>query len=453
MKQICNVLRTCAGNAGVGADIIRPHNAHRGGNSRAGNTRPYTRTPVTRVASVPPRAGSAWALLLALLLCVALLPAPAKAAENVTINVYNWGQYISDGSDGYLDVNAAFTEATGIQVNYMTFDSNESMYTKLKTGGSTYDIIIPSDYMVGRLIAEDMLEPLDFDNIPNYQYVDEAFKNTAYDPENRYSVPYTWGAVGIIYNTKYVDEVTSWSALWDERYAGKILMFDNPRDAFAIAQFRLGFSVNDEDDDQYQAAALLLREQKPVVQDHVMDQIFDKMEHEEAWIAPYYAGDYLMMVQENEALAFCYPEEGFNVFIDAMCIPKGAPHKAAAEAYINFLCTPEICGQNLEYLGYSVPISAAKEFMDPEVTGSEVAYPSEETLSRGQSFLPLSDEATQQLDSLWLEVKTSGDITAYLIGFGAAAVIIAGACLAVTLRRRKRMAVRLARKKREAGQI
>ena len=177
------------------------------------------------------------------------------------------------------------------------------------------------------------------------------------------------------------------------------------------------------------------------------------MEHEEAWIAPYYAGDYLMMAQENEALAFCYPEEGFNVFIDAMCIPKGAPHKAAAEAYINFLCDPEISGQNLEYLGYSTPLSAAKEYMDPEVADSQVAYPSEETLARGQSFLPLSDEATRQMDELWLEVKTSGDLTSYLVGFGAAAVIIAGLCLAVTLRRRKRMAVRLARKKREAGQI
>lgn len=398
------------------------------------------------------RAMCAPTVLLALVLLLTLLPAPARAAENVTINVYNWGQYISDGSDGYLDVNAAFTEATGIQVNYMTFDSNESLYTRLKTGGTSYDIIIPSDYMVGRLIAENLLEPLDFDNIPNYRYVDEAFKNTAYDPDNVYSVPYTWGATGIIYNTKYVDEVTSWSALWDERYAGKILMFDNPRDAFAIAQFRLGFSVNAEDDDQFQAAAYLLQEQKSVVQDYVMDQIFDKMEHEEAWIAPYYAGDYLMMVQENENLAFCYPEEGFNVFIDALCVPRGAPHKAAAEAYINFLCSPEICGQNLEYLGYSVPISAAKDHMDPEVTGSEVAYPSDETLARGQSFLPLSDEATQQLDSLWLEVRTSGDITGYLIAGAAAAAVVGGLCLLFTLRKRRRMAVRRARKKREQGQ-
>lgn len=468
MKRIWNVLRTCAGNAGTAPKgTILSHRFSSGDSSggalRAALLERFRRgkaplgkgggtgqRPVPKDRRRPRRAaGSVWALLL----CISLLPAPAKAAENVTINVYNWGQYISDGSDGYLDVNAAFTEATGIQVNYMTFDSNESMYTKLKTGGSTYDVIIPSDYMVGRLIAEDMLEPLDFDNIPNYQYIDESFRNTAYDPDNRYSVPYTWGAVGIIYNTKYVEEITSWSALWDERYTGKILMFDNPRDAFAIAQFRLGFSVNDEDDDQFQAAAYLLREQRGVNQDYVMDQIFSRMEHEEAWIAPYYAGDYLMMAQENEALAFCYPEEGFNVFIDAMCIPKGAPHKAAAEAYINFLCDPEISGQNLEYLGYSTPLSAAKEYMDPEVADSQVAYPSAETLARGQSFLPLSDEATRQMDELWLEVKTSGDLTSYLVGFGAAAVIIAGLCLAVTLRRRKRMAVRLARKKREAGQI
>lgn len=390
-----------------------------------------------------------FSLCLAGILAVGLtvVSLPAAAAEPVTINVYNWGQYISDGSDGYLDVNAAFTEATGIEVNYMTFDTNESLYTKLKTGGSTYDVIIPSDYMIARLIAEDMLEPLDFDHIPNYQYVDEEFKNTAYDPDNTYSVPYTWGAVGIIYNTKYVDEVTSWESLWDTQYADKILMFDNPRDAFAIAQLRLGYSLNSEDFDEFQAAAALLKEQKPVVQSYVMDQIFDKMEHEEAWIAPYYAGDYLTMVQENDALAFCYPEEGFNVFIDAMCIPKGAPNKAAAEAYINFLCSPEISGQNLEYLGYSTPISAAKQYMDPEVASSEVAYPSSDVLARGESFLALSDESTQEMDSLWLEVKTDGNITGYLIAGAAAILVIVGLVLFVTMRKRKRMAVRKARKK------
>jgi len=359
--------------------------------------------------------------------------------------VYNWGQYISDGTDGYVDVNAAFTEATGIEVNYMTFDSNESLYTKLKAGGSTYDVIIPSDYMVARLIAEGMLEPLDFSNIPNYGYVDDAYKNTAYDPNNLYSVPYTWGSVGIIYNTKYVDEVTSWNALWDEKYSGKILMFDNPRDAFAIAEFLNGDDVNSEDEAVLNAAAERLMAQKPLVQSYVMDQIYAKMEREEAWIAPYYAGDYLQMVQENENLAFAFPEEGFNIFIDAMCIPKDCQNKAAAEAYINFLCSPEISGQNLEYLGYSTPISAAKEYMDPEVAENEIAYPDAETLERGRSFLSLNASATQLMDSLWLEVKTTGSgsllpaiiITVVILGVAAFFILRASAAKKRRARRGK----------------
>jgi spermidine/putrescine transport system substrate-binding protein len=370
------------------------------------------------------------ALALTLLLTLCLLPAGA-AADTVTINVYNWGQYISDGSDGYIDVNAAFTETTGIEVNYMTYDSNESLYTKLKTGGSTYDVIIPSDYMVARLIAENMIQPLDFAHIPNYQYVDEAYKNTAYDPQNTYSVPYTWGTTGIIYNTKYVDEadVGSWDLLWNEKYAGKILMFDNPRDAFSAAEFLLGVNVNAEDEQSLRAAADKLAEQKPLVQSYVMDQIYSKMEREEAWIAPYYAGDYLMMAEENDALAFYFPKEGFNLFIDAMCVPAGAQNKEAAEAYINFLCDPEVSGQNLEYLGYSTPLSAAKEYMDETVSGSPIAYPDEETLSRGQSFLSLSAQGNQQMDSLWLDVKTGAGDGAHYTGIallaGAAVVLIA----------------------------
>ena len=346
------------------------------------------------------------AVLIALLLVLSLTACGSKN-EN-TINVYNWGQYISDGSDDCIDVNAAFEEATGIHVNYMTFDNNESMYTKLKTGGSSYDVIIPSDYMVARLIDEDLLLPLDFGNIPNYQYIDEAFKNTEYDPGNVYSVPYTWGTVGVIYNSKYVDEadVGSWDLLWNEKYAGKILMFDNPRDSFAIAESLLGYSLNTRDPDELRNAADKLIEQKPLVQSYVMDQIFDKMERGEAWIAPYYAGDYLLMAQENEDLRFFFPEEGFNFFIDAICIPKTCENKAGAEAYINFLCEPEICGQNLDYLGYSATETAAKEFMEPETLSSEIAYPSEEVLSRGEAFQYLDTASTQLMDSLWLEVKT-----------------------------------------------
>lgn len=383
-------------------------------------------------------------LLLAALLLLPCLPAEASAASN-EITVYNWGQYISDGSDGYPDLIAQFEEETGIKVNYLTFESNETMYTKLKTGGSSYDVIIPSDYMIGRLIAEDMLEEINLDNIPNYQYVDEAFKNQAYDPENRYSVPYTWGNVGIIYNKKYVDEadVGSWDLLWNSKYAGKILMFDNCRDAFAITEFLLGYSVNTEDELELRNCAAKLTEQKPILQGYVMDQIFAKMTREEAWIAPYYAGDYLFMLEDNPDLGFCFPEEGFNVFIDGACIPKGCTNKEGAEAFINFLCRPDVCGPNLEYLGYSVPLSAAKEYMDPEVTSSEIAYPSGETLARGESFSALSQETSQLMDSLWLSVKTSGnDTTFYLIS---AAILVAAAVFVTTffkLRRRKKLAMR-----------
>ena len=381
-------------------------------------------------------------LTLAFLMLCALLPVGVLAAEDV-INVYNWGQYISDGTDGSIDVIAEFEKATGIHVNYVTFDSNETMYTKLKTGGSSYDVIIPSDYMIARLIDEDMLNPLNFDNIPNYKYVQEQFKNTAYDPDNAYSVPYTWGTVGLIYNTKYVSDVTSWKSLWDGTYTGKILMFDNCRDAFAIAELMLGYSINSEDPAEFADAAALLQDQKPLVQQYVMDQIFAKMEREEAWIAPYYAGDYLTMVEENPDLAFCLPEEGFNLFIDAMCIPKGCTNKEGAEAFINFLCDPEISGKNLDYLGYSTPISAAKEFMDPETVASPVAYPDEETLSRGSSFLALSTEATQQMDALWLQARTAGsDTTFYLVSTIVVVAVLAAGLTALQIRKKRRKARR-----------
>ena len=391
-------------------------------------------------------------LLLCAVLLVASLPVSASA-DGGSINVYNWGQYISDGSDGYIDVNKAFTEETGITVNYMTFDSNESMYTKLKTGGSTYDVIIPSDYMIAKLISEGMLEKLDFSNIPNYRYIDKAYRDQAYDPKNEYSVPYTWGTVGVIYNSKYVDEedVGSWDLLWNPKYSGKILMFDNPRDAFAIGELKLGYSLNTEDKDDLRNASYELIQQKPLVQAYVMDQIFDKMEREEAWIAPYYAGDYLLMAEENPDLKFYFPEEGFNLFIDACCIPKGCQNKEGAEAYINFLCRPEISGENLDYLGYSTPISKAKDFMDPDISASEIAYPTEEMLANGQSFLNLSVEANHEMDALWLQVKTQGGVDAYAVWSMVALVVLIVAYLIFRkIRRKRRIAARCARWKTES---
>ena len=341
--------------------------------------------------------------------CLAGLTGCGSREDQITLSVYNWGQYISEGDDDSIDVIAEFEKAyPNITVKYSTYDSNEIMYSKLSNGGITVDVIIPSDYMIGRMAQEGMLEELNFDNIPNYQYIDDTFKNTSYDPENKYSVPYTWGTVGIIYNTKYVDEadVTGWELLWNEKYAGKILMFDNSRDAFGIAEYLLGYDVNTTDEAELKACADKLAEQKPVVQQYVMDQIFDAMENEEAWIAPYYAGDYLTMAEENPDLAFYQPEEqGFNVFIDAMCIPTCCQEKEAAELFINFLCDPEISAANMEYLGYSTPSSAAKDYMDPETAGSEVAYPDADTLSSASSFNFLPEETSRYMESLFMEVR------------------------------------------------
>ncbi len=329
---------------------------------------------------------------------------------DVTINVYNWGQYIAEGDEGSMDVIAEFEAAyPNIHVNYTTYDSNETMYTKLKTGGISVDVIIPSDYMIARMIDENMLLELNFDNIPNYQQIDEAYRNTAYDPENKYSIPYTWGTVGIIYNTKYVDQsdVTGWELLWNQKYANKILMFGNSRDAFGIAEYLLGYDVNTTDRAELQAAADKLAEQKPLVQQYVMDEIFDLMENEEAWIAPYYAGDYLLMAGENEDLAFYLPEhQGFNFFIDAMCIPTSCQNKEAAETFINFLCEPRIAGGNMDWIGYGTPETAAKEYMDQEMATSEIAYPSPETLAKGTTFLFLPAETNQLMEELWLQAKT-----------------------------------------------
>lgn len=329
--------------------------------------------------------------------------------DNISINVYNWGEYISDGSDGSLDVNKAFEELTGIDVVYTTFASNEELYAKLKSGGVSYDIIIPSDYMIGRMIAEDMLEPLNFENIPNFSMIDKKFVNPAFDPENKYSVPYTWGVVGLIYNTQYISEedAQSWDILWDERYMGDILMFSNSRDAFGIALKKLGYSFNTTDEDEINEAAELLKEQKPFVQAYVMDEIFDKMQGEEAAVAPYYAGDAITMIEANENLAFSIPKEGTNIFIDSMCIPKSAKQKEAAEMYINFMLETEVAAANCEYIGYSTPHAEALKTLDEEISSNPIAYPDDETLENTESFLYLPKATSDLYDKLWTQILSN----------------------------------------------
>ena len=327
--------------------------------------------------------------------------------DKITLNVKNWGMNMADGSDGTLDIIAAFEEAyPWIDVNMSYYDSNEALFSQLSNGGITVDVIIPSDYMIDRMIQAGMLMELNYDNIPNFQHVDDRFKNPAYDPENKYTVPYTWGTVGILYNTKYVDEadVTGWELLWNEKYAGQILMMDNSRDAFGIAQYLLGYDVNTMDKQQLQACADKLAEQKPLVQQYVMDQIYSLMENEEAWIAPYYAGDCMLMMENNPDLAFYLPvEQGFNLFTDAMCIPTCCKEKEAAELFINFLSNPEISGENMNYICYGSPISAAKDYMDDYLRDSLVVYPSEEVLKNGTSYAYLSEEISRYVENLYQE--------------------------------------------------
>ncbi|MDO4458699.1 MAG: spermidine/putrescine ABC transporter substrate-binding protein [Clostridia bacterium] len=330
-------------------------------------------------------------------------------STGITINVYNWGEYIANGTDDYPDLNEEFTKATGIGVNYTTFDSNESLYAKLAGGGADYDVIVPSDYMISKLINEGYLAELNFDNIPNYKYIDEEYKYLAFDPENKYSVPYTWGVVGLFYNTDYIEEApTSWNILWDPQYSGKILMFDNPRDAFAIAQARLGSSYNSTNEDDWYEAAALLKEQKPLVQAYVMDQIFDKMESGEAWLAPYYCGDAAILCEEVDNIDFVFPEEGSNFFVDSMCVLASSTHKAEAEAYINFMCDPEISGTNMDYVGYASPETEAKQYMDESIAENPINYPTKEVVSNTEVFAELPAETGLLLDTLWAEVKMGG---------------------------------------------
>lgn len=334
--------------------------------------------------------------------------------DGLSINVYNWGEYIPDGSEeGTLNLNDEFTRLTGIRVNYTTYATNEELYAKLKGGGATYDVVVPSDYMISRMIKEDMLEPLDFTHIPNYKNIMDKFQVTEYDPETKYSVPYTWGTVGIIYDTTAVDETEiDWDILWNEKYTDSVLMFDNPRDAFAIAESMLGFSLNTENTDELRKAAEKLKEQKKIVQAYVMDEIFDKMGAGEAVLAPYYAGDAVTLMDDFEHIGFVIPKSGTNLFIDAMCIPRGCRNKEAAEMYINFMCEADSAKAVSDFIGYSTPNQKAYEMLDDEVKNDGISYPDDNFVEEKTTiFRNLSDEANLTMQTLWTEMKSSEEQT------------------------------------------
>ncbi len=321
-----------------------------------------------------------------------------------SINVYNWGEYIDQS---VLD---DFERLTGIHVNYTTYASNEEMYSKIVSGAASYDVIIPSEYMISKMISEDLLAELNFDNIPNYKHIGEQYKGLSYDPEEKYSVPYTWGTVVIVYNTKYVDEEDvkdqSIELLWNEKYKDKILMFDNPRDAFALAHIKLGHSMNTTNPEDWYEAADALKEQKKIVQAYVMDQVFDKMLNEEAYIAPYYAGDAMTMIEENEDLAAYVPVEGANMFFDSMCVLKSSQNKEAAEKFINFMCETEIAVRNAETVWYAIPHIPAFEALSPEQREDPLVYPPQEVLDKCEVFINLNEKTLILQSELWINLKT-----------------------------------------------
>ncbi len=328
--------------------------------------------------------------------------------EGITLNFANWGDYISDGTDGYPDVLSEFERLTGITVNCTTFATNEDLYAKMKAGAADYDIIIPSDYMISKMISEDMLEKLDTADIPNIGNTDPKYLNREFDPENEYSVPYFWGVTGIVYNKDLVNEEDfGWDILWNEKYADQILMFDNPRDAFAVAENMLGYSMNTEDPDELQAAADLLTKQKPLVQAYVMDEIFNKMSAGEAALAPYYAGDAIMLMRDYDFLGFKVIDSGANTFLDSMCIPKGAPNKKAAEMFINYLLEPEVAYANSDYVGYSTPNRKAYEMVSDEVKNNGISYFTDDYLeTHTETFKALSPDAEKLMSDLWTKIRS-----------------------------------------------
>ena len=317
------------------------------------------------------------------------------------LNVYNWGDYID------TDVLDQFEEEYGIEVVYDTYATNEDLYVKLKQGGSSYDVVFPSDYMIERMVREDLLDKVNMDNIPNFSKVGETFLNLNHDPQNEYSVPYMWGTVGIIYNTSMIDEYPdSWADLWDEIYEGQIIMYNSQRDTLAVALRKLGYSLNSRDERELEEAKVELIKQKPLVYAYMGDEIKDAMISGEAAIGVVYSGDAVYMKWENPDLEYVIPEEGTNLWFDAMVVPKNAQNKDAAEKFIDFMTRPDIAAKNAEYIGYSSPIPEAVELLDEEVQNDPVSYPTYEEIENTEIFNDVAD-VIQIYDRIWTEIMSA----------------------------------------------
>ena len=361
-------------------------------------------------------------LTAALVLGCACLLTGCGSSKTLTLNVYNWGEYISDGSDDSLDTIKAFeswyaeTYGTKVKVNYTTYASNEDMYAKLSAGAVSYDVVIPSDYMIARMREENMLLPLNFDNIPNYQYIADSYKGLYYDPDNTYSVPYSYGVIGVIYNANVVDEadVGDWDLMWNSKYAGNILQYNNSRDGFGTAMYMMGIDVNTTDKSQWDAALAKLVEQAPLVKSYVMDEIYNMMESGEAAIGSYYAGDYFTMLDaeaDNVDLKFYYPE-ATNYFVDAMCIPSCCQNQELAEIFINYMLSEEAAIANAEYIYYASPNSLVYDSAEyREEIGDEafdVLYINRENFSdyyNRYAYRNLDTDMLDYINTLWENLK------------------------------------------------
>lgn len=324
-----------------------------------------------------------------------------SGAEKVTLNVYNWGDYIDP------EVISAFEGETGIKVNYEEFATNEEMLAKIQAGGTAYDVICPSDYMIEYMINRDLLLELDYNNLPNYANIDDRFKTLAYDQDGKYSVPYLWGTMGIVYNKTMVDKpVDSWEILWDEDYAGSIIMLDSPRDTIGVTLAKLGYSLNSTDPAELAEAKAELIAQKPLVRSYEIDTYKDQMIAGEAAISLCWSGDAMLLMAENEDLAYAIPKEGTNLWFDAFAIPKTTEHKAEAEIFIDYMMRPEVAAANSEYIKFSSPNTAALALLPEEEVNNEYLYPKGDLAPLGEVFLDLG-EATTEYDKIWTEIKSS----------------------------------------------
>ena len=320
--------------------------------------------------------------------------------DNKTLNIFNAGDYIDP------DLIKTFEKETGIKVNYEVFETNEIMYQKLKSNPSSYDLVFPSDYMIEKLIKENLLDKLDFNNIPNYKNVNEKFKHLSFDPNDEYAVPYMWGTVGILYNKKVVKEpVDSWDILWNPKYIGDIFMLDSIRDSMGLALKKIGYSLNTTNQQEIDKAKKELEKQKPNVLAYVGDEVKDRMLAGEGSIGIVYSGDAVHLMEKHKDLQFVVPKEGSNIWVDGMVVPKGAKHKALAEQFINFMLDPEIAKQNVEYIGYSTTNKAAFQLLDEDIRDNKVAYPDSSTLKNCEIFKDLGSNI-KKYDDAWLEIKS-----------------------------------------------